>query len=305
MGFMNSADALTSFDRCPRKAFFENSWQRQRLNAKEILRQSIETGLMSDEDDPGKRAGDETMTLASERGLDQSGSGLYATAMNVASLADLVVTLVRSNGPAWERPADTTVGTFPWVSSCFREESGVRLRRLVLASRWNADRAMAEKCSWYTIGECATYGLPMTITVCLIGQFRDNRFSNPFSKAWWHPSFGLRIRKRDGSAPKGFKPIWREEADTITRERWIEQMREDGVLNDVLFEVNYELPIPEIQAKIRHLAAKKLKQIQSTTETPDPTPSQCWWPTPCQFASECWQFREPSEKTGFLSLDTL
>jgi hypothetical protein len=92
--------------------------------------------------------------------------------------------------------------------------------------------------------------------------------------------------------------VWREETD-INREHWIEMMVKDGVLSDLMFDVDVDLPCPEVISKIRKLIVKKLRTLQEMKEVPPPSISQCDWPVPCAFRSACWQFREPSEELGF------
>lgn len=300
---MTSADLLTENDRCPRNGFWSSQWQRQKLHPNDILRRAVDAGLMSTEEDPGQSAGDEVMTLCADRGLDISGTGLYQIAMHNAALADIVVTLLRS-GHRWERPADTTVNTVNWESSVYLDPSGLRLHRVILVDRWSDERKLAERHSWRTAGEIAAYELPMTLHIVLIGQRRDGKHVSPWSKGWLHPkSRGLRIRKSSGEGFGGnWIACWREEQDTISRDHWVEAMKRDGVIPDVLFKVDVQPPCAEIIAKWKRLAEKKLVQIQTTTETPDPCPSQCWWPTPCQFAECCSQYTIPSEKNGFIAL---
>jgi len=256
---------------------------------------------MSEEDDPGQAAGDHVMTLAAERGLDIEGSGVYPIALHTASLADIVTTLLRSNDLR-ARPADKTTGTSTWVSSAYLGVSGLRLHRVLLVSRWSSERSKAEKYAWETLGEQSVYELPMTIHIVVLGQRRDGKHHGPFSKGYLHPHGRmLRIRKRSGESFSGrWLQAWREEQDTISRDKWIEQMDADGVMQDSLFTIECEPPPAKLSSEIRHLAERKLRQIQETMKVPDMNPSSCWWPVPCQFSECCWKFQEPSLRNGFV-----
>jgi len=299
---MKSAETLLAMDRCERLAAWSQSWQVPAIHPTEVLKAAVDAGLLTDEDDPGQLAGDMVMTEAAERTLDIEGSQ-YSCAMNLAALADIIVTAIRASGGPWARPADLVGKTMTWESGAFLEPSGLRLRRVVLVSRWNSERFLAETNSWKCLGEVSIYQMPMTMTVVLIGQRRDGRHHSPWSKGWLHPqSRTLRIRKRSGEFDGKWIECWRETSD-FNKEFWIEQLRQDYVLNDVLFEKQIKVPEQGVMAKIRHLAEKKLQRLAKMTETPEPTLSACFWPTPCKFAKgACWQFREPSERTGFVRI---
>jgi hypothetical protein len=262
----------------------------------------VDVGLTSDEDDPGQAAGDHVMTLAAERGLDIEGSGVYPIALHNAALADLLTTMIRALEPPWARPADKTMGTLTWVSSAFLAPSGLRLHRVLLVDRWSDERAKAERLGWRCLGEQSVYELPMTVHVVVLGQRRNGKHVGPFTQGYLHPrSRTLRIRKKTGEGfSKEWTKCWREEQDTISRDKWIDQMHADGVMEDSIFEINCDPPAAKLASEIRLLAERKLRQIQEATKIPDMNPGSCWWPTPCQFAWGCWEFQEPSERLGFV-----
>lgn len=296
---------LSAHDRCARAGFYSRDWEFSRLHPSEILRRAVDFGLTSEEVDPGQAAGDHVMTLAAERGLDIEGSGVYPIALHAAALSDIVTTLIRALGPPWARPEDKTVGTATWVSSACLASSGLRLHRVLMVSRWSKEREKAERYSWGTLGETSVYELPQTIHVVNLGQRRDGKHHGSFSKGWLHPQGRmLRIRKRSGEGFSGrWLQAWREEQDTISRDRWIEVMREDGVLHESLFTLDCDPPPAKLASEIRLLAERKLKRIQETTSEPDMRPSQCWWPTPCQFSWSCWEsHRAPSERDSFVRI---
>lgn len=300
---MTSADLLQLYDRDPRAAYYALRWQRDKIHPTEALRLCVNEGLMDPEDqDHGQLAGDTMMQLARDRGLDVDGSRYHA-ALHHAALADMIVTVLRSGG-VWARPEDRMAFGINWQSGCFVDPSGVRLHRILLADRWSPDREKAERHSWRTIGEICAYGLPMTITVVLIGQRRDGRHSSPWSKGFLHPiSRALRIRKRSGEKFDGnWKPIWREEHNHISRDKWLDAMKADRVMTDLVFDVKQEVPCPEAVSKIGRLSANKLQRLSDMQEPPEPNPSQCWGVSPCQFVDACWGFQEPSARLGFTEI---
>jgi len=301
---LNSAETLLNLDRCARLGFWGQSWEAPAIHPNEVLRRAVDAGLLTEESDPGQLAGDTVMTLASERTLDVEGSQ-YQCALHHAALADIIVTALRGNGERWARPTDLVTKGLTWVSSAFLAPSGVRLRRVLLADRWSNERFQSEVHSWKGLGEVAAYGMPLTMTVVLIGQRRDGRHHTPFSKGWAHPrSRTLRIRKRAGEFKENWHEVWRETSD-FNRDHWLDQMRQDYVLNDVLFEKEISVPDQAVLSKVAHLAEKKLRALQQTQETPDPNPSVCFWPVPCQFRKCCWEFTVPSERAGFIPINGL
>lgn len=303
---MFSADLLASHDRCARAGVYSRDWEFSRLHPTEVLRRAVDVGLMSEESDPGQTAGDHVMTLAAERGIDIEGSGVYPIALHTASLADLVTTMLRQDA-IWGRPADKATGTANWVSSAFLNQSGLRLHRVLMVDRWSEERSKAERHAWKTLGEQSVYELPMTIHVIVLGQRRDQKHHGAFSKGYLHPHGRmLRIRKRSGESFSGKWTIaWREDHDTISREKWIAQMEADGALQDSLFTIACEPPAPKLASEIRLLAENKLQKIKDTTGIPDLNPGVCWWPVPCPFSGCCWQFQKPSERNGFVPVSQL
>lgn len=298
---MNSAELLAFHDRCPRSAHWGKDWESNRLHPNEVLRRAIDDGLLHDGEDPGQYAGDTVMTLATERGLDFDGNR-YHCALHNAALSDIIVTAIRSGGP-WARPEDRKVKSFVWNPGCFVEPSGTRLRRVVCVDRWNDERKLSEMHSWRTLGEQAAYGLPMTLTVVLIGQRREGRHSSPWSKGFLHPrSRNLRIAKRSGEKFDGnWIPCWREEQENISRDKWLDAMRADQIMHDVLFDVDVPVPDPAFLSKIGRLAERKMEAIAGK-ELPPPNISVCWWPVICPYTKACWSFSEPSERGGFFRI---
>lgn len=297
---MNSAHILSSSDRCERKEWLERSWERNLLTPSDVLRRSVEAGLTVKSDDPGQSAGDEALTLCVERGLDVKQTDLFAVANNIAALADMTVWLLKQGSP-WERPEDVRMGNGHWRSSAFLSDSGTRLRAVLIAERWDDARQLSAEHSWFYGGETAVYGMPMDLMVVIVGQRRDGRWNGPLSRGWQHPvSKELRFRKRDGAGFDGnWKPIFREDGD-YSRELWLDQMTQDGVLEDSVLSV--ELLPPDEAPTIRVLAERGLTRLREATALPDPHLSQCDGLSPCQFRDACWTFQLPSEALGFVQI---
>ncbi len=297
---MNSAHILSSSDRCERKEWLERSWERTLLIPSDVLRRSEEAGLTVKSDDPGQSAGDEAMTLCVERGLDVRQGDLFSVANNIAALADMTVWLLRQGAP-WERPEDVRLGNGHWRSSAFLSDSGTRLRAVLIAERWDDARQLSAEHSWFYGGETAVYGMPMDLMVVIVGQRRDGRWNGPLSRGWQHPvSKDLRFRKRDGSGfDSNWKQVFREDAD-YSREKWLDQLTADGVLEDSVLSV--ELLPPDEAPTIRVLAERGLTRLREATALPDPHLSQCDGLSPCAYRDACWTFQLPSEALGFVQI---
>jgi hypothetical protein len=182
------------------------------------------------------------------------------------------------------------------------------LRRIVLASAWNDDRHYSEARSWYTLGEVCAYDLPMQQAVIILGQHREGKRHGYWSKGLRHPvNKKLRFRKRN-DVSTGFKSswnsVWREDYDEITTKEWLDAMYEDGVLQDVAFNVDIPVPVKEVRKKIVDLAARKLEEIEEMKEIPDMQLSTCSWPVKCQFIRPCHNFETPNGRYGFVNINT-
>jgi hypothetical protein len=108
----------------------------------------------------------------------------------------------------------------------------------------------------------------------------------------------LRFRKKHDVAT-GFKSswlqVWREDYDDISTHDWLQAMLEDGVLQDVCFNVEISVPEKTARQHIIDLAARKLEKIQDLDSLPDQNLSTCDWPVACAFRSDCHAGRGPNK----------
>lgn len=300
---MNSATLLRTDDACRRRAFYAQRWMPPALRPKEILSLAVAHGLMAN-GDAGDAAEAESLRLATEIGIDTEQTDLLALAEHIAGLANFVAWLLRGIQPPYKRPEPISLPDGQmWVSGAFLSQDERSLRAVKLVNRWDAWTQTALEHSWQVAGECAAYGVPMSVVVVEIGQIRKGRWSNPFTTAYRHPvSKTLRFRKRDGEE---FGSTWEKvfrETDKATREEWLDAMADDGVLAESL---HVHLVEPVRAEEIAALAQQKLVRI-SSTGLPEPEPSQCFNRVhPCPFRSCCPRGEEPSETLGFLRLPAI
>jgi hypothetical protein len=289
---------LADDDHCRRAAYYFERWQVPALTPSEALYSAVEAGLTdSTGKDPGDAASDALMEIATSRGIDSNQEDLLGQAEHLAGIASFVVYLLRTGGP-WKRSEPIKVGNHVWSPSAFLDPSESHLRRVVLCSTWNIYRQLEAEHDWRTL-ESAIYGVPMDLVVVVLGQERNGRRHGPLVKGWTHPvSKQLRFRKRDGTGFDGaWEPVFQHES-RFTREQWLDQLVEDGLLPEVV--LIHHVDVPENFNAILHLAESKLSRIAGTTEPPEPQFSQCFQRTnPCPFRSCCPRGLEPSAELGF------
>lgn len=302
---MNTASLLTDFETCARKGVWARSYQPQRLISSRMTLEAIRTAIVAETaQDWGELAGSEVLQLAEDRGLDTDTPRLYDSVCHHAAMADILVSSIRKpEDQPWLIPERVQ----NWTSGCFLSPDGSTLRRIILASHWTDARHYAECRSWPTMGEIATYNLPMQLVVFIVGQQRDGRRSSPWVSGFLHPqNHQLRFRKKSRSTSEVFSDKWekiyREDHGEISRETWLQAMLTDDVLPEVLFRVDVPIPDKLQLNRIRDLANRKMDRLYSIKEIPEANLSTCDFPTPCVFRGCCHVIpeRKPSEKNGFI-----
>lgn len=300
-----SADLLQAVEVCERRGHWTRDWEPKRLSANQMLSAAMRVGLTETRDDYGEAAGETVMELAVERGLQMPASrNLHDSVVHHAALADMLTTAVRRPGPPWKTPPAATFAGYSWKSSAFLSPDGSELRRVVLVTSWNDDRHYSEIRSWYGMGECAAYGLPMTMVVLILGQHRDGRRQGPFSRGFQHPrNHALRFRKRSKSTSEVFSDswtqIWREDHAEISNRAWLQAMLEDDILRDVCFTVPIRVPSAEDRRRLSEMAERKLARLEKTARLPEASLSVCDRPR-CPFLDVC--LNTGPTPSGFISL---
>lgn len=295
---MDSPTLLSEDDRCRRLAFYSQRWASPVLRPKEILVRSVNHGLAAS-GDAGEAAEAESLRLSTEIGIDTAELDLLGVADHIGALANFLAWLIRGTQTPYKRPGPIVLPDgSPWVSGAFLSQDERSLRYVAIVDRWDAWMQTALENSWSVMGECAAYGVPMTIVIAEIAQLRKGRWSNPFTTAYRHPvAKTLRFRKRDGDDFGGaWERVWRER-DKATREQWLDAMAEDGVLAESIHVHQADIPSTR---ELTALAGSKLRRIARTAPPPEPQFSQCFDRIhPCPFRACCPRGVEPSEEIGF------
>lgn len=305
-----TAELLTNYENCRRKGYWASRWQAQRLRPERMMAAALSKALTAPYNESyGDLAGSEFMQLAADRGLETASCRIYDSCLHHAAIADLLATVLRKQGEkAWLIPSK--IGQ--WESSCLMAPDGNALRRIALVSHWTDERKVSECAGWFVAGEIAHYGLPMQLTVAIIGQQRDGKRHTPWSRGYLHPmNRTLRFRKKSRSVSETFNSRWefitREDHAEISRETWLAGMLRDDVLQDVLLRIDIPVPEARERERIHRMAELKLEALHSLPERPEANLSSCYWPVPCPFSKCCnvTPEREPSERLGFLPCASL
>jgi hypothetical protein len=286
-----SANLLNSLDRCPKMASLAQKMEREALSPHQLLTRAVELGLAVDSSDAPSAASDEVYRLGSTRPIDTELTDLIGLVEHIASLAEIITWILRTEGP-WTHPAPTS----DWTPSLWIAPSG--LRRVVLADRWDERRALAETRDWQTL-EGAILGEAVTIIAVQLGPMREGRRHGPLTKGWLHPrSKELRFKRRDGQAFDGnWEPVWRERFEG-TREDWLHTMIEDEVMEETIQIHPVEWTQEEIEG-IGGLAKEKMGHVGTERNL-----TRCFDPIhPCQFRFPCSFFKEPELGSGFVQIE--
>lgn len=290
---MISAPLLTDLESCQRRGYFSRDWLPRRLHPTEITRRAIYAALCDEREDVGERAGEEVMTLCADVGLDIKHHNLHDIGLHHAAIADLVATWARGAvGFDMGCPQDKMVGNHTWQSSCLLDAHRQRLVRIVLVDHFSDERLLSESRSWYSLGEVAVYDAPMDVHVVSLGASRGGKRHSAWSKGLLHPRNRALRFKPHANKTVGFKdtwiPIYREEHDRISRETWLEAMEQDGMVRELTTVVHVERLSAERRKETLEVIERKADALSKIGRLPDPSYSQCDWPSPCGFRSVCF-----------------
>jgi hypothetical protein len=289
---VSTAQLLSAFESCQRAGHWSRFWRKRKYSPIGLLTEAVNHGLTAPSEDPGESAGEECVTLASNPGMEVEDSrNIYRTVMNQAAIADLIVTAMRSK---WE----TLPPIPPWQPSCFTADG--YLRRFLPVQHWSEDREQFERRSWFCLGEVAHYKMPMQLAVAVVGHMNAGRRAGHFSRGLLHPSRShLRFKRKFGDFKESWTRVYREDHSELTREKWLQGMLDDGVLQESLFVVN--IPVPsEAQCKeITDLAKRQIERLYEIKELPEKQLSTCFDPiSRCAFVSCCHGEPESEPERG-------
>lgn len=288
-----TTEDISLHDECERKRLY-SLWQTPRISLAQALNDSLRIGLLKG--DPAL-AKNHLMQLAAEPGLAISGVDVYAVAVHHSSLIELIVAyLLASEGP-WKAAPSTSIGDHTFQPLSYARPAC--LRRVVLCSRWDAQRQLEETHSWRTVADSAALGLPMLINAIVIGSAVKGLRPSVWTRAFQHPvAKDLRIKSKmkDGeNFNSNWRRVYREQSSRSPAD-WLKLMQSDNAFEDVVHSVS--IPLPPARS---HEELKGMLDEIATTTVGKMRRSACFKQSTCPMVNLCYHPDSPTpEIAGWL-----
>jgi hypothetical protein len=235
-----SASSLTDLQSCPRKILLSTDWEILKLRPKQMLDSCLRRGILSITQGGDAAAIAEQFKLeflqaAANPGMDTPrGAKPYEIAKDHVAMIQTILRAAKRMGlPVLrESPVVPLTSTTDYQPLAFTD--GVMLHRIITVDRWDDAALSRELHSWYTIGDQAVTGLPLTLHVIETGQTRNGRRASPWARGWRHPTLRnahrIRFLHKDGSTFKGWTPVWLADERELDAEEWVEAMWREGAV---------------------------------------------------------------------------
>lgn len=224
-----TAAIFDTFDRCGRRLAYDREYEPRSISPLGLTYAAVESALV------GGDAKDAIMDLTQRLDVNSGELSPISVVRHVESLAEIISLALTAKLGRLKRIDPVPIGGHEWQSNLFEGRCG-ELHRLILASHMDDDTLRSYAHSWGTIGELAALERPITLTIVIIGPQRGGRRHSAWSKGFLHPiQKNLRFapRKRDSGFTENWKQVWREQTE-IKAETWLERMRMDEVLPDLV-----------------------------------------------------------------------
>jgi hypothetical protein len=302
---IGTAELLTFFEQCPRKAFWARQWKQRKLLPVQMLEAGIKAAMLEKtRTDWGNVAGETIMGLGVEPGIQSDLPNTYDQVIHLSTLSDILSTAIRKpSEPAWQLPEPLP----NWQPSCFISPDGKFLRRIVCVTSWSNSRHYDVCRSWATLGPVCHYDLPMQIAVAVLGTYRDGKYHSYWTNGLLHPNNKqLRFRKKyDVHEPfkETWDRVWRENRDEISTALWLQNMLKDGVLPDLCFSIKIDVLEKKARQRVLSIAAQRVLTIDKIKTLPDEQYTACSWPMPCTFLHPCHHGEAPSANWNFVKTE--
>jgi len=152
--------------------------------------------------------------------------------------------------------------------------------------RWGEADLARELHSWYVFGELAILRRPLTLHAIEIGQTRGGRRASPWTRGWKHPtmpSLRMRFAHKDGSVPKGWKPMYLADYAHADADAWVSQMFAEGVAQALVRHVPVRVPESTVcEDTVRQVRAEAARAGVLLSER-----AFASWPTLPMFRAAC------------------
>lgn len=227
------AQLFDIYDRCPRRAAYERTHEPLTISTMGLLYVAVEASMTAD--NPCQAVKDSIADRMQWMDLNAGELSPMSAVRHVEAMAEVIALALRERLGRGKRLEPITM-PFEWHSNLF-ECRGV-LHRIILTAYLDDDSLRAFAHSWQTIGELAALERTLTLTAVIVGAQRGGRRHSQWSKGFLHPvQKTLRIGRRKEKAADGlkasWKEVWREQTD-IKAETWLERMKADEVLEDMI-----------------------------------------------------------------------
>jgi len=228
-----SAQLFDTLDRCGRRLAFEREYESSSISTLGLLYAAVEAAMVGD--DPLQAARDAILDLTQRLEVNSGELSAMSAIRHVEAMAEVISLALTAKFGHMKRVEPVDFGGHQWKSNLFEDHSGF-LHRLILASHMDDDSLRSYAHSWGTIGELAALERPLALTIVVIGSQRGGRRHSAWSKGFLHPIqkvLRFQQRKKADGFTQGWKECWREQSD-IKAETWLERMRIDNVLADLV-----------------------------------------------------------------------
>ena len=284
---MISAEQLNTYETCPRRYKWTDRYELLRISPVKALYVALDAGLRT-ESDPEQTAESTFLGLAGKPGLDVAGGNVYAMAMHYAKLAGILTVALRSAYTAPWRPVDPVIlpDGSEWRSGLYNAGAAHPLR-LALVDRWTDDRKLVEIGSWRTLGETCALNVTILVTAITIGPSQGQRRHSPWTRCYRHPrnrTFRLQRKGSEEDFGKAWARVWREDS-SIPTALWLDKMREDGCMEDLVHTV--QVPPPRLRNAYLAEMMRMSKEISELPDVPQMRLSGCYGFSQCPFVGVC------------------
>lgn len=281
-----STHLLDTFDKCERRFAFSQKYEPKLITPLGLLYHSLNAAIISP--DPAQSAKDAAMRMAARREMVTGDINKFTTIRHLEALAGIIATAVQQKLGILT-PLGEVNG---WDSALYRSSNNI-LHRIELVSHFDDDRLRACAHSWRVIGEMAALRSPINLVMIVIGAQRGGRRHSAWTRGLLHPvNKALRFAPRNAKK-KGFgdtwNHAWREQHSEISTLEWLNQMKKDDVLDDLIHSrsIAYRHDDHRMIAAREEMFALSLRMSTATLTAPMRRSACDEWGG-CPFANVCY-----------------
>jgi hypothetical protein len=285
-----SAEMLDVIDRCERRFAFSREWESKSISPLALLYRALESAIQSDSSE--QTAHDVTLEVARTHELQTGSENAFMLIRHYGYLAGILAVALRERFGAFSKLPPKHTTDFEWESNLFR--AGKKNHRIVLVSHMDDDRLRAIAHEWGTVGELAALEYPLTLTIVIIGASRKGRRHSAWTEGYLHPTnrtLRFKRRQKGNGFTDSWEQVWREHKGEISTEKWLQVMKDDGVLDELILsrEIAYRAEDYRMISARREMVEVMGRMDSASESSPmrrhscDVTGRGC-----CEFQSACY-----------------